>query len=290
MEVKARVADAGPAARQLEGLAAKGRDHTPENQALSMYYLFCGLVDDDPILAADLYHAALEWNATNQNAEQLLRQAAVQAIMDGLGRARRTRAGASGSAHDILEGLRAGIKRWNVNGELGADAQVTRARALLTSHTAQHLLMDGRIREAVPFAEEAVGLDPNDRQLRELLDEVRGEVGEEQNIGPVRKAQEAMGRDDYDTAIQQAEKVAPSSRYAGEARHLRSVALFQRARQAAKNKRPDDAVRDLKAALELNQNPEERAVLTSTLRDILLGISGNNRLGGRRPTGGPRPL
>jgi len=99
---------------------------------------------------------------------------------------------------------------------------------------------------------------------------------EEDNLRHLRGAQEAFGEERYDQCITKAGKVSPRSKHLGNARRLQSAAYFYRAIAAAKKKNltkaeKDKAEKDIRKALELNDNPEEREIISQRMEAIVEG-------------------
>ena len=90
-------------------------------------------------------------------------------------------------------------------------------------------------------------------------------VPEEDNLRYLRAAQEAMNGEQYDEVIRSASQVASRSKYHDNARHMQSGAYFHRGIAAVQQERFSQAAADLEQALSLNDDAEERRIITEQL-------------------------
>src|SRR5262249_44492320 len=139
--------------------------------------------------------------------------------------------------------------------------EVRRAHALVSFRHAHALAQQGSFRDALAKAEEALALEPDEQAILDLVAEMRKLAPEEEGRRLLRGAQDALEAERFDEAIRLAGQVAPRSSFAGQARQLRSAALFRRALKRVEGQQFDQALADLREALELNTDEEERQVL-----------------------------
>lgn len=260
--ITALMTPARAVADKLVPLCTKARGHLPENQALSQHFLLRGFItqDKDPKQASEEYRQALTWNPANQNAQELLGQAGQAVIMaqidvaiECMERKQFTR------AYEVLD---------SVERQATDKGPVRQARAGVAFRHAVHEAEQGHFRAGLEQARKALALEPKQPAITDLVRQLEELAPEETAMQEMRAAQEAFQRDHYDTAIRHAANVPSRSRFANEARRLRSAAHFHRGIDAANNSQLDAAIRDLQEALKLNDNPEEQRIISQQLGKI----------------------
>lgn len=261
--IKALMLSARLVADQLAPLCIKGRGYPPENQALSQHFLLRGFATDEPEHATKEYKEALEWNPGNDNAEQLLGQAAQEVLMRQLQTAiecmerKQFR-----EAYEVLDAVE----------EKATDKERVRGtRAVVCFRHANALADGGKFRDALIQAREALRLEPAHPVVKKFAAEMEEIAPEEDNLRYLREAQEAFEKARYDRAIKSASQVSAQSKFQRDARRLQSGAHFYRGIAAAKQERFDRAESDLKRALELNDNREEREIISRQLEVVKEG-------------------
>jgi tetratricopeptide (TPR) repeat protein len=264
------VALMGPAravADLLGALCVKARGHAPENQALSTHYLLRGFTTDNQDQGMEYYREALAWNPANQNAEQLLGEAAQAVIMDQIEVAIKCIDSKQFSrAYEVLDSVEA----------RATDKQpIHHARAVVAFRHAHSEAEDGHYRAALERARQALELAPDEPAVSRLAAELEELAPEEDALRELHAARDAYDRDRYDEVIRRCTNVPSDSSFASHARRLRSAAHFNRAINAANESRLDAAIRDLEEALAASDNPEEQKIISRQLDMIRQASTGS---------------
>jgi tetratricopeptide (TPR) repeat protein len=244
-------------ADMLAPLCIKARGYMPENQALSTHYMLRGFTAGDPDQMIKEYEEALEWNPSNDNAQQLLGGATQQVLQKQLNTAIEcAKRKQFKEAYDVLDSLEKQIKEKD---------EMNMARAVVNFTHANTLANEGKFREALPHAREAMRLVPAEKAIIDLLKEMEELAPEEDNLRYMRSASEHFDKERYDSSISDALLVSRSSRYYAQAQTLQSAAYFARGIAYAKRKQYDMAVTDLERSLAANGNNNERKIISEQL-------------------------
>ena len=246
--IKELMQPAGIVADQLIPQSTKGLAYRRENQVLSQHYLLRGFTTDDPEKAIKEYEEAVEWNSANANAEQLLGDAYQEVLMRQLNVAIEcVERKQFEMAYEILDAVEEKAKD---------KSQPREVRAVVCFRHADALAEDGKIREALSRANQALELEPEQPVIKQFVAMINELAPEEDNLWYMRSAREAYDKDRYDQAIQNAAHVSSTSQFYSQARYLQSGSYFQRGIQAAKEaidgsgstrgEKLDQAVADLK--------------------------------------------
>ncbi|MCD6486972.1 MAG: hypothetical protein J7K35_06580 [Syntrophobacterales bacterium] len=258
-------------AEQLIPLCTKGQAYRPENHALSQHYLFRGFTTDEPQNAVSEYEEALEWNISNDNAKQLLGDAYKSIVMKQLDRAvERAKKNDFSGAFEIMDAVEKQIE----DSDASSQERVRSTRAYICFQYANMLADDGRFREALKYAKQTHEIIPDHEVVKKLVDEMKEYAPEEDNLRSLKSAREVLDKERYDQAIKYAAEVSTGSRFHGSACRVQSSAFFHRGMNAANKERFDDAVKDLEHALKLNDDNEDRKVISKQLE-----ILRQNRIG-----------
>ncbi len=250
-------------ADQLVALCIKLRGHTPENQSLSMHFLLRGFTCGDPEQAINEYREALAWNPANENAQKLLGESAQAVLMEQLNTAIECMEQKKFTeAYEVLD---------SVEERATEKDEIQKARAIVCFHHGNALANDGKFRQALERGLEAQRLERDQEVIDEFVKTMEELAPEEDNLRHLRGAQEAFGEERYDQCITKARKVSARSNYLSDAHRLQSAAHFHIAIQAAEKNDLPKAEKEIRKSLELNDDPEEREIISQQLEIIVEG-------------------
>jgi tetratricopeptide (TPR) repeat protein len=246
---------------QLVPICTKSCSHTPENQALSQYFLFKGFIADDPNLAIKEYEEALAWNLANDNAKTLLGDSYEAIIQKQIETAIEcVEKKQFNEAYAVLDSIE----------EKATDKEhLVQARAFTLFRHAQALAEDGMFRDSLQKAREALELESSQKVFQEFVKEMEELAPEEENLRNLKEANEALNEDRYDQAIGTAIEIPGNSKFYENAQQLLSAAFFHRGISSANNEHYNDAEKDLRKALELNDDTNAKKIISKQLSVIL---------------------
>lgn len=258
--MKELIASSSELVEQLTPLCTKTLSHTPENQTLSMHFLFKGFSKDNPEDAIKEYEEALAWNFANQNAKELLGGAAQAVLMKHLDTViEHMQRNQFTEAYEVLDSIEEHAEEKD---------QVRQVRAVVCFNHAQALGGDGNFKEALKVANKALQLKPEQDEIKKLVSIFEELAPEEDNLRSLKQAQEAFEEDDYKRAIVCSSKVKANSEYAEQSRRLRSACHFHLGIEAANDEKIEEAKTQLKKALALNDDEEESKIISSQLEAV----------------------
>ena len=247
-------------ADRLVPFCTRSVGHRPENQVLSQHFLLRGFTEDKPEKSKRHYEEALEWNPANDNAQSLLGDAVQALLRSQLHSAVEcSETNRFEEAYGILDALANQIEE---------KEQLTQVRAVVCFRHANTLAENGRFREALLRAKEALGLAPGHPVILEFVTEMEELAPEEENLKFLGEAQRALDNDQYDHTIHAASKVSASSKFSERALYMLSAAYFHRGINKANKNRFEDAESDLRQALQFNQKKEDRKIIVGQLEII----------------------
>jgi tetratricopeptide (TPR) repeat protein len=261
--IKELMKPAREVADQLAPLCIKGLDYTPANQCLSQHFMLRGFTSGDPDQAIKEYEEALGWNTHNKNAQSLLGDKVQEVLKKQIDTAIEcTDRKQFKEAYEILESAeKSGLGKEDMNF----------AWAVVYYRHANAMAEEGKFGEALACARKAQEMEPGQEVISDFVKQMEELAPEEENIKHMRGAQEALEEERYDQAIEKAARVLKRSKYIGSARRLQSAAYFYRGITHAEKRQFDKAEGDLREALKLSENPEEREIISRQLEAVVEG-------------------
>jgi tetratricopeptide (TPR) repeat protein len=234
----------------LAPMCKKARGYVPENQVLSTHYMLRGFTSEDHNNAIKEYEEALAWNPSNDNAKKLLVQKQLDVAIEC------SKRNQFKEAYDVLH---------NLENQVEGKAQLNMTWASVRFTHANALANEGKFREALPHAREALRLEPNEKVIIDLKKELDELAPEEDNLRNIRAAGDCFEQKKFDEAISKAILVSSSSRYYGQSQILLSDVYFVRGMEYAKKEQYDLAVRDLESSLAANVNKDKKKIILEQL-------------------------
>lgn len=202
---------------KLQRLCEKKKSYSTENKAIALHLASQGRVFEqlEPERALHAYEEALAWGPNNLSIQQKidpLHIKIVEQTVQSYANAQQFE-----QAYEAIALAESSLKQPQALQQL--------SRRILYQH-ARELKAQDSYTEALNRARQASALDPRNKGLQDFMNELEELIPEELNALAMRKAREALERQNADQALQQIALIPPGSRFFQQAQTMRSQTLW----------------------------------------------------------------